>query len=85
MIDPEHYFPGQQASEKVFLFIRRHPLVMLPEVIIAGVGFLLPIGIIIALAAGRRSAPEPEAEIPPPHSPHRSTPASWFRGPPPAG
>lgn len=52
MIDPEHYFPGQEADERVFLFIRKHPLTMLGEIMAGLFLTLLPVVLLAVISVG---------------------------------
>lgn len=51
MINPEHYFPGQETGEKVFLFIRKYWLTLLGEIFLGLFLALLPMAILVALSA----------------------------------
>lgn len=61
MLNPEQYFPGQQSSEKVFLFIRRHWLVMLPEIIVGTVLAIFPMVLLIAFSLAGLAPFDPPA------------------------
>lgn len=47
-MNPEHFFPGKEDDEKILCWAHRHWLFLLPDILIAIVLVLIPIGLLLA-------------------------------------